>query len=1030
MFKEGRRLISVSFILATLLVSTVAVTAIEPEPIVSLADLHFAAPGLELLPAGSPVEGDTVRIVGHVQASGTQAWTKAGVVLDRGSPGEPDSHELGAPSVIYDGGEHKMWYAGTTGSMTGSILYATSPDGASWTKHGAVLAPGSSPENVNVHYPCVMKDGVTYKMWYSGFDGSHYRIFYATSADGLTWSRQGLVLNLGPPGSYDDNFAYGPFVLKEGSAYRMWYSGSDGANVRLLYATSPDGRGWTKQGVNLNLGPPGSLENVHVSPSYILVEGGGYHMWYRGSDGTNDRIFYATSSDGLSWRRRGVVVDVGPPGSTDAVHILLQSVLHLPGMPYQIWYTGRGQSTMYDRIHYAYMTSVPMPVSAEVEFYLDAISPGNSMGVTIAQIGILHDSTATLNWIAGPPGWHTIYAVIDPLGGIPETDEGNNTASVDVFVRAPLPDYIPAQPRPVSPVKTGLTLPLQLSLQVANIGGVNVTADATLAICDESGTPFASFTIPSLDSGKVSARFTAAWTSPAVPGTHLVSADVDYYDNVAEWDETNNVYTWTIDVVAGPVTSLSVGSPSHVSPALVMYVKSSTPLDLSVLDQGGSGINHTWYRTDNLTWIDYSAPFFLSGEGDHYVEWYSEDNVGNVENVSRRVLRVDDTPPATALSIGEPKYTLGGNFVTSFTPLALHADDGGVMPVGTDYTEYRVEGGNWNTYSSPLFLTTEGIHTLEFHSYDLLANPEPVHSIQVVVDDTPPTTMVGVGEPEYQAADLYVTSSTGINLTSTDGGAIPVGLGRTEYRVDGGGWFIYAHDITLSGADGPRTIQYRSVDLLGNIEIVRSIRVVLDNTPPTTTISPAAGPFAADMWFNLTTTDSGCGVAAMEYKIDSEQWRFYEGNFTVQTGLHTIWFKSTDNLGNRETPKSLEVDIEAERPPDIAVGTNYKPMVATVFTVALLVAGFWSSRGRPWKNRKDRVAMLQAFCAYSLPFATAETVTGLLSLATGVLSIPPVLGLGTAVDVSILSIGFAVAMLNVAGRKQKGPPPGSQDSIG
>jgi len=884
-----------------------------------------------------------------------------------------------------------------------------------------------------------------------------------------------------------------------------------------------DGLGWTKQGVSLDLGPPSSLENVHVSPSYILVEGGGYHMWYRGNDGTNNRIFYATSSNGLSWRRWGVAVDVGPPGSTDATHVILQSVLHRSGMPYQMWYTGRNQITTYDRIHYAYMTSVPMPVSAEVEFYLDAISPGNSMGVTIAQIGILHDSTATLNWIAGPPGWHTIYAVIDPLGGIPETDEGNNTASVDIFVRAPLPDYVPAQPRPVSPVKLGLTLPLQLSLQVANIGGLNVTAEATLAICDESGTPFASFTIPSLDSGKVSARFTATWTSPAVPGTYLVSADVDYYDNIAEWDETNNVYMWTIDVVAGPVTSLSVGSPSHVSPALVMYVKSSTPLDLSVLDQGGSGINHTWFRIDNLTWIDYYAPFFLSGEGDHYVEWYSEDNVGNVENVSWQVLRVDDTPPATALSIGEPKYmnggtfvtssspltlqavdggalpvgvevtryrigggtfgdysssftlagegahiveyysrdfltneeeahsvqvvvddtppatalsvgdpkyTLGGNFVTSFTPLALHADDGGVMPVGTDYTEYRVDGGNWNTYSSPLFLTTEGIHTLEFHSYDLLANPEPVHSIQVVVDDTPPTTMVGVGEPEYQAADLYVTSSTGINLTSTDGGAIPVGLGRTEYRVDGGGWFIYAHDITLSGADGPRTIQYRSVDLLGNIETVRSIHVVLDNTPPTTTISPAAGPFAADMWFNLTATDSGCGVAAMEYKMDSEQWRSYDGNFTVQAGLHTIWYRSTDNLGNRETPKSLEVNVGSERPPDIAAGMNYKPMVAAVFTVALLVAGFLSSRRRPWKNRKDKVAILQAFCAYALPFATAEAVTGLLSLATGVLSIPPVLGLGTAVDVSILSIGLAVAMLNAAGRKRKGPPPGSQDSNG
>jgi hypothetical protein len=827
-----------------LLVSTAAVTAIEPEPIVSLADLHFVAPNLEVLPTGSPVEGDTVQIVGHVQASGKQVWTKMGVVLDRGLPGEQDSHELGAPTVIYDAGEYKMWYAGTTGGMTGSILYATSPDGVLWTKHGAVLDPGPSPENVNVHYPCVMKDGAVYKMWYSAYDGSSYRIFYATSPDGLTWSRQGLVLDIGPSGSYDDDFAYGPFVLKEGGSFRMWYSGSDGANVRLLYATSPDGVAWTKQGVSLNLGPPGSLENVHVSPSYILREGGGYHMWYRGSDGTYDRILYATSSDGLSWTRRGLAVDVGPPGSTDGTHVLLQSVLHLPGMPYQMWYSGRGEFAVYDRIHYAYMTSIMMPVTTEVDFYLDAIGPSSKIGTYTAQFSSLSPSIALVDWVAGPPGMRTIYAVIDPLNRISETDEINNMANISIFVRGPpMPDYVPTSPVPAPPLKVGLSMPVQLSIRVANLGSGNASADSVLAFRDEAGNTLSTFTVPPLEMGAVSTAMMATWMSPAVPGTYLVFAEADSNNDLAENNETNNVYSWTIYVVPGPITSLRIGLPKYE--ASVTYVRSFSLLAFFALDPGGSGIRNTTFRTDGGDWLNYTAigHFSLSGDGGHLVEWYSIDFAGNKENISSQTVWVDDTPP-------------------------------------------------------------------------------------------------------------------------------------------------------------------------------------------TTTITPQTGPYDENTWFDLTATDSGCGVAAMEYKMDSEQWRSYDGNFTVQAGLHTIWYRSTDNIGNRETPKSREVNVESERPPDIVAGTNYKPMVATVFTIALLVAGFLSSRRRPWKNRKDRVAILQAFCAHSLPFATAEAVTGLLSLATGVLSIPPVLGLGTAVDVSILSVGLAVAILDVAGRKQKGPPPGSQDSKG
>jgi hypothetical protein len=46
----------------------------------------------------------------------------------------------------------------------------------------------------------------------------------------------------------------------------------------------------------------------------------------------------------------------------------------------------------------------------------------------------------------------------------------------------------------------------------------------------------------------------------------------------------------------------------------------------------------------------------------------------------------------TAISIGEPKYLTGGNFVKSSTPLTLSAADGGVGP---NSTFYRLWDGSW-----------------------------------------------------------------------------------------------------------------------------------------------------------------------------------------------------------------------------------------------------------------------------------------------------------------------------------------------
>jgi hypothetical protein len=158
-----------------------------------------------------------------------------------------------------------------------------------------------------------------------------------------------------------------------------------------------------------------------------------YDLWYSGSDGSHSRIFYADSLDGINWIRRGMVVDVGPPGSTDAKHVYSPSVLRLPSKPFQMWYSGRNSDTMVDRIHYASLAGGLIPADALVRFYRDII-PQNKIGEGTAHFGNSSTATVSIKWIAGPRGDRTIYAMVDPLNNITEWDETNNIASLKITV--------------------------------------------------------------------------------------------------------------------------------------------------------------------------------------------------------------------------------------------------------------------------------------------------------------------------------------------------------------------------------------------------------------------------------------------------------------------------------------------------------------------------------------------------------------------------------------------------------------------
>ena len=290
-----------------------------------------------------------------------------------------DSGGVFLPTVLKEGGSYRMWYTGVGNDDVERIAYATSPDGVTWTKQGVVLSPDQNWEGSAVSAPSVIKDGGAYKLWYDGRDSNGVtRIGYAHSADGVHWTKNGNWV-LAPSGSWDAAYVAAPSVLKVNSTFNMWYSGSDKTTSRIGHATSVDGVTWYVDPANpvLDIGAPGSWEWLHVSSPRVLALRSEYFMWYSGSSlPTSAEIGLATSTDLRNWTRQGKVIPRGTAGSFDAYRVANAAVL-VDGTQFKIWYSAMDASSAYtlgyataDYVYPGECQSAPPPPASPTVQYL------------------------------------------------------------------------------------------------------------------------------------------------------------------------------------------------------------------------------------------------------------------------------------------------------------------------------------------------------------------------------------------------------------------------------------------------------------------------------------------------------------------------------------------------------------------------------------------------------------------------------------------------------------------------------------
>lgn len=145
--------------------------------------------------------------------------------------------------------------------------------------------------------PCVLVENNLWRMWYvSGVewvnpDLPRYNIKYAESRDGISWKRTGIVcINFRSP---KENALARPCVLKEDGIYKMWFA-YKGTDYRIGYAESKDGISWNRRDslAGIDVSKDG-WDSQMIEYAYVFRHNNKKHMFYNGNDYGKGGIGYA-----------------------------------------------------------------------------------------------------------------------------------------------------------------------------------------------------------------------------------------------------------------------------------------------------------------------------------------------------------------------------------------------------------------------------------------------------------------------------------------------------------------------------------------------------------------------------------------------------------------------------------------------------------------------------------------------------------------------------------------------------------------
>jgi hypothetical protein len=238
--------------------------------------------------------------------------------LDLGRPGAFDDSGVMASCVVEAEGLQHLYYVGFTTGVD-DVPYETNVGLAVSCDGGLTFTrPSEAPvfdridgQAHGTNSPFVLREAGVWKMWFGSFNGwdtstgraePMYVIRYASSSDGLHWERDDADC-VEPLSDSEANAR--AWVLREGDAYRMWFSyrsildfrENPNHSYRIGYAESDDGVRWERRDDEAGIGPSEKgWDSEMAAYGCVYEHGGSRHLLYNGNGFGRSGIGHAVAA--------------------------------------------------------------------------------------------------------------------------------------------------------------------------------------------------------------------------------------------------------------------------------------------------------------------------------------------------------------------------------------------------------------------------------------------------------------------------------------------------------------------------------------------------------------------------------------------------------------------------------------------------------------------------------------------------------------------------------------------------------------
>src|SRR5437660_5635500 len=419
--------------------------------------------------------------------------------------------------------------------------------------------------------------------------------------------------------------------------------------------------------------------------------------------------------------------------------------------------------------------------------------------------------------------------------------------------------------------------------------------------------------------GRGSPNLFMVWAGPAARHGFQSNVPYTHYSALRTIEENWNLTPLTAnDTAAVPMNEFFPGLPTARFVTSPTWPKGNTTVTFngssSSSDVPNATLQYRWDWTNDGTWdTNWSstpiAAHVYGSSGLYTAALQVQDVRGS--NRTTHVVTADDLPPVTTATLSGTRGQNG--WYTGTVTVTLNATDD---RSGVAYTTYHLDGSPSQTYSNPIVVSADGIHTLSYHSADRAGNVEVHHDAAFQKDGTAPATAVAFSGTLNGSRFLTPILFT---LSPTDALS---GAAGTPVQIDGGPVTNYTLPFLVSNV-GTHSVQYHSIDVAGNIEPTNSFAVVNGTIGDIALLSRAIlhGTAGSSGWYTSAVTvtlqlvNGTSPPDSIAYRLDGGTWTVYAQPFVVTgDGGHSLDFNATNGAGLIEATHHIALRIDTTPP--------------------------------------------------------------------------------------------------------------------